>query len=129
MLTPLKKPLSEATVMILTSAGVRRKEEPAFASMNDMSFRRVPHSISAGSLCPSHPAPVRLPGEEDTNVVYPYQRLGELADEGFIGGVTKYHLSMLGAIKKLRGLVTDMAPRIAADAKNARADLVLLVPP
>ena len=35
---------------------------------------------------------------------------------------------MLGAIKKLRELVLDEAPRMAADAKAAGADVVLHIP-
>ena len=61
-------------------------------------------------------------------MVFPYQRLAELAREGFIGGVTDFHLSMLGSINKLRELVTEMAPRMAAEAKNAGADVVLHTP-
>lgn len=128
MLTGLKRPLSKATVMILTSAGVHLQEDPPFGSINDMSFRRLPHSLPPSRLRPSHPTPVRRPGERDINVVYPYRRLDELAELGFIGGVTEYHLSMLGAIKKLRELVTDLAPRMAAAAKAAGAEVVLHVP-
>jgi beta-glucosidase-like glycosyl hydrolase len=42
--------------------------------------------------------------------------------------VTAYHLSMLGAIKKLTELVTDMAPAMAAEARAAGADVVLHIP-
>ena len=128
VLTPLRKPLREARVMIITSAGVHRKGDPPFSPTNDMTFRRLPQAMEPSQLLPSHPTPVRRPGEEDINVVYPYQRLAELAKEGFIGGVTEYHLSMLGAIKRLRELVTEMAPQMAAAAKSAAADVVLHVP-
>ncbi len=128
VLTPLRKPLSQARVLIVTSAGVCLDDEPPFQALNDMTFRRLPHLVVPSRLRPSHPTPVRRPGEQDINVVYPYQRLAELAAEGIIGGVTEYHLSMLGAIKRLRELVTEMAPRIAADAKAAGADVVLHVP-
>ena len=114
--------------MIITSAGVHRKGDPPFSPVNDMTFRRLPQAMEPSQLLPSHPTPVRRPGEEDINVVYPCQRLAELAKEGFIGGVTEYHLSMLGAIKRLRELVTEMAPQMAADAKAAAADVVLHVP-
>ena len=128
VLTPLKKPLHQARVMIITSAGVHLKEDPPFSSPNDMTFRRLPAAVAPSRLVPSHPTPVRYPGEQDINVVYPYQRLAELAEGGFIGSVTEYHLSMLGAIKKLRELVLEMAPRMAADAKAAGADVVLHIP-
>jgi len=127
-LTPLQKPLREARVMIVTSSGVHLGDDPPFNHPNDMTFRRIPHGTPPEGLRPSHPTPVRRPGEADINVVFPYQRLDELAREGLIGGVTDYHLSMLGSIKLLRQLVTEMAPRMAADAKAAGADVVLHTP-
>jgi D-proline reductase (dithiol) PrdB len=128
VLSPLTKPLSECNVMIVSSAGVHFRSDPPFQPTNDMTFRRIPQSASPDQLKPSHPAPVRRPGEADINVVHPYQRLAELAEEGFIGGVTDFHISCLGAIKKLTDLVTEMAPAMAVAAKAGGADLVLLVP-
>jgi hypothetical protein len=128
VLTPLRKPLSEARVMILTSSGVHLNSDPPFQHPNDMSFRRISQTAPRELLQPSHPTPVRRPGQADINVVFPYQRLADLAREGFIGGVTEHHLSMLGSIKKLRELVTDMALKMAADAKAAGADVVLHTP-
>jgi len=128
VLTPLKKPLRQARVMIVASAGVHLKEDQPFSSPNDMTFRRLPAAVAPSRLALSHPTPVRYPGEQDVNVVYPYQRLAELAEEGFIGSVTEYHLSILGAIKNLRELVLEMAPGMAADAKAAGADVVLHIP-
>ncbi len=71
---------------------------------------------------------MRRPGLRDVNVVFPYQRLAELAADGFIGSVTDINLSMLGAIKKLRALVTDVAPAIAQQARQEGADLLFIVP-
>ena len=114
--------------MIVTSSGVHLDGDPPFNHPNDMTFRRIPHATAPERLRPSHPTPVRRPGEADINVVFPYQRLDELAHEGLIGGVTEYHLSMLGSIKLLRQLVTEMALQMAADARAAGADLVLHTP-
>src|SRR5262245_20555054 len=128
VLTPMRRPLREARVMIVTSSGVHLDNDPPFKHPNDMTFRRIPQGASPERLQPSHPTPVRRPGQADINVVFPYQRLSDLAREGFIGGVADYHLSLLGSIKKLRQLVTEMAMQMAADAKAAGADLVLHTP-
>ena len=72
--------------MIVTSSGVHLAGDPPFNHPNDMTFRRIPHDTPSERLRPSHPTPVRRPGEADINVVFPYQRLDELAREGFIGG-------------------------------------------
>ena len=128
VLTPLVRPVRESRVMLLSSAGVHLKGEPPFKSTNDLTFRRISQSCRPTDLVLSHPAPVRRPGEADINVVHPYERLSELADVGVIGAVTSHHLSVLGAIKTLNELVTDLVPRLAADARAAGADLVLAVP-
>lgn len=128
VLTPLRVPLDEARVMLITSAGVHLRSEAPFAPVNDLSFREIASTIGARELVPSHPTPVRRPGEQDVNVVFPYQRLAELAGEHFVGGVTAYHLSFLGTIKRLTSLVSDLAMRMAASVERGGADAVLLVP-
>jgi D-proline reductase (dithiol) PrdB len=128
VLTPLGKPLKTARVMLVTSAGVHLRSDPPFARVNDLSFREIAATVSADELRPSHPTPVRRPGEQDINVVYPYERLAELAGEGLVGAGTAYHLSFLGTIKRLTVLVTDLAVGMVASARRAGADAVLLVP-
>lgn len=127
-LTPLAVPLNRARVMLLNSAGVHRKDDPPFAPTNDLSFRRIPAAIEPHLLRPSHPTPMRRPGRRDVNVVFPYQRLAELAAGGVIGGVTQAHLSMLGAVKRLRALADEVAPAIAAEGREQGADLLFIVP-
>ncbi len=114
--------------MLVASAGVHYASEPPFQHTNDLTFRLLPQSVRPQEIRPSHPSPIRRPGRIDINVVFPYQRLAELGDEGFIGGPTDHHISMQGAIKKLRRLVEEMAPAMAAEARTAGADAVLLVP-
>lgn len=121
-------PLRRARVMLLNSAGVHLKADPPFEPVNDLSFRLIPASADPAGIRPSHPTPMRRPGLRDVNVVFPYQRLSELAAEGFIGSVTDAHLSMLGAIKKLTALADDVGPAIAAQARRQGADLLFVVP-
>jgi D-proline reductase (dithiol) PrdB len=124
----LAAPLEETTVMLVSSAGVHVRTDAPFAPVDDLTFRRIPAGTDPKLLRPSHPSPIRRPGLIDLNVVHPAQRLAELAEQGHIGGVTDHHLSMLGAVKSLVPLVTEMGPAMAADAKAAGAGLVMLVP-
>src|SRR5579859_7263370 len=126
VLHKLRKPLEESRVIIVTSAGVRLRDEPPFRPVNDLSFRRIGANTSSDELAPSHPTPVRRPGEEDINVIYPHERLNELAEAGTIGSITPYHLSFLGTIKKLTALVTGLAVDMAHAAREAGADAALL---
>ena len=125
---PLAAPLHESTVMLVSSAGVHLRAEPPFAPVDDLTFRRIPADTDPKLLRPSHPSPIRRPGLMDLNVVHPAQRLAELADQGLIGGVTDHHLAMLGAVKSLVPLVSEMGPAMAADARTAGAGVVMLVP-
>jgi hypothetical protein len=125
---PLAKPLADCTVMLLNSAGVRPRDESPFEPSNDLTFRLIPADASATDLAPSHPAPVRRPGEADPNVVFPLERLRELREEGLFRTVTPYHVSMHGPIRKYREVHHEMGPAIAEKVRAAGADLLLLVP-
>lgn len=125
---PMQKPLAESTVMLLNSAGVHLRHDPPFEPVNDLRFRRLLENADPASMRPSHPSPIRRPGRIDVNVVYPYVRLRELVADGIVGGVPQWHLSMLGAIKKLVALVEEVGPAVAADVRAAGADLLLLIP-
>jgi D-proline reductase (dithiol) PrdB len=126
--TPLAMPLNEATVLMVSSAGVHFRTDPPFAPVDDLSFRRIPAETPPALLRPSHPSPIRRPGLIDLNVVHPAQRLAELAAAGRIGRTTDHHQSMLGAIKSLVPLVTELGPAMVADATASGADVVMLVP-
>lgn len=127
-LKPLSKHLADSRIIIVTSAGVRKKSDAPFAPVNDLTFRLLDAAIPSSDLAPSHPTPVRRPAEQDVNVVYPIDRLRELAGAHVIGGVTDHHLSFLGTIKRLTDLVTELAPAIVRAARQGKADAALLVP-
>ncbi|MET0500576.1 MAG: hypothetical protein ABW172_03530, partial [Candidatus Binatia bacterium] len=40
-LTPLRKPISQSTVAIFTSAGVQRRGDPLLAETNDLGYRVI----------------------------------------------------------------------------------------
>jgi D-proline reductase (dithiol) PrdB len=128
LLTHPGKSLRDSRVILITSAGVRERDQPSFLPTNDMSFRDIAHDVATTRLVPSHPTPVRRPSEADINVVFPRDRLDELAASGAVGGSADFHLSFLGTIKQLTHLVTVMAPDMVAAARRANADLALLVP-
>jgi len=127
-LARLRLPLRQARVMLISSAGVHERQDAPFAHTNDLTFRKLSQNLDPKAIRPSHPSPIRRPGLLDINVVYPYRRLAELQTAGDIGGPTPYHLSMQGAIKQLKALVTEMAPAMVESARDAGADAVLLVP-
>lgn len=64
--------------------------------------------------------------QEDHNVVFPIDRLNELAPEGIIGSVAEYHYAFMGAAP-----VKDLKPKameLAWVLKKDKVDAVLLAP-
>jgi D-proline reductase (dithiol) PrdB len=64
----------------------------------------------------------------DLNVVFPIDRLEELADEGAIGRVSDVHLAFAGNLFDLSGIRMDGGPAGAAFLKKNEVDVVLLTP-
>jgi D-proline reductase (dithiol) PrdB len=64
--------------------------------------------------------------QEDLNVVFPIDRLKELATEGVIGSVADYHYSFMGATDPRE--MEKSARHLAGLFKSEAVDTVLLVP-
>ena len=64
--------------------------------------------------------------QRDVNVVYPIDRLRELAAEGVIGGVAETHFTVMGSTDPAG--MTEAADQIAGRLRQERIDAVLLSP-
>ena len=120
-------PLTERRVAIVTSAGLMRRGEDAFAP-GDADYRVIPGDVRGTDLLMSHISVNydRAGFVEDTNVVFPIDRLRELAADGTIGSVGDHHYSFMGATDPagMAGPADQVAGHLAAD----RVDAVLLTP-
>ncbi|MBA3255170.1 MAG: hypothetical protein H0T64_00780, partial [Pyrinomonadaceae bacterium] len=98
-LAQLKKPLSEARLTFVSSAGVQPKRTMPFDVVHpvgDYSFRRVPSGSKVNDL-EIHQIKYPTNGaSRDLNVIFPIERLQELAAEGVIGGLTPNFFSFIG---------------------------------
>ncbi|PIP39124.1 MAG: hypothetical protein COX19_08875 [Desulfobacterales bacterium CG23_combo_of_CG06-09_8_20_14_all_51_8] len=68
----------------------------------------------------------RIGFQQDWNVVFPIDRLQELAAEGFIGSVADYHYSFMGATDPAE--MEPSARNLALLLKGDQVDAALLVP-
>jgi len=120
-------PLAERRVAIVTSAGLMRRGEDAFAP-GDADYRVIPGDVRGTDLLMSHISVNydRAGFVEDANVVFPIDRLRELAADGTIGSVADHHYSFMGATDpaSMAGPADQVAGHLAAD----RVDAVLLTP-
>jgi D-proline reductase (dithiol) PrdB len=120
--------LQNARVAIVTTAGLRSNGDIQLWKMGDTSFTILPSD--ARDLQLSHIAPNldRVGVVADLNVVYPVDRLDELAARHRVGSVNERHLSFMGAQMDLTTLLCDTGPAAAELLVNDGVDVVLLTP-
>ena len=126
--TPLDKPLSEARVAIVTSAALHRPDQDRFSPV-DASFRtldRADRNLVLGHWSPNFD---HSGFQLDLNVVYPIDRLEELAGDGVIGDVAPRHFAFAGnqpeTVSEVR---LDTGPACAAEMLADAVDVVVLTP-
>jgi D-proline reductase (dithiol) PrdB len=127
--TPLKKPLSQSKVALLTTAGLHtRSDKPFFHG--DATFRVLPSSTPAKDIMQSHVSIGfdRTPMYKDINISYPIDRLQELVDKGTVGSLSESYISFMGALRNPKRVVEETAPKAAALLKGQGTDVVLLTP-
>ena len=125
-LAPLHKPLSQTRLTFVSSAGVQPKGTMPFDVVHpvgDYSFRRVPSTARISEL-EIHQIKYPTSGAlKDLNVIFPIERLQELASEGVIGGLTPNLFSFIGYQMDPptfeRTLAEDIADAVLADGAEA----------
>ena len=123
------KPLHESRVAIVTTAGLR-VESNADWNAGDQGFTQIPHDAENLTLAHYSPNFDRVGWVLDKNVVFPIDRLHELAADGIIGSVAKTHISFMGAQPDhtLETIRLDSGPAAAKLLADDEVDLVLLTP-
>jgi D-proline reductase (dithiol) PrdB len=126
--SPLDKPLSEARVAIVTSAALHRSGQDRF-SQTDTGFRaldRADRDLVLGHWSPNFD---HTGFQLDINVVYPIDRLEELAADLTIGEVAPRQFAFAGnqpdTVSEIR---LDTGPACAAELAADAVDVVLLTP-
>jgi D-proline reductase (dithiol) PrdB len=120
-------PLSQRRVAIVTSAGLVRRGERPFVS-GDTDYRVLPADVSPEQILMSHVSVNfdRTGFQRDINVVFPVDRLREMAETKMIGSVAAAHYSFMGASDP-RGMQANVKT-VAGQLKADRVDAVLLTP-
>ncbi len=121
------QPLSRRRVALISTAGLQRRGDRPFEGMAG-DYRVIPGDIKARDLVMTHVSTNfdRTGFQRDWNVVFPLDRLQELAAESIIGSVAAYHYSFMGATDPSE--MEPAARNLAELLKGDRVDAVLLVP-
>ena len=88
-------PLSHRRVAIITTAGLHLPNDRPFQFGQHDLYRVIPGNVKANSLLMSHGETSfdRTGFQQDGNMVFPIDRLHEMASEGIIGSVAAFHYS------------------------------------
>jgi D-proline reductase (dithiol) PrdB len=119
--------LSQRRVAIVSSAGLVVRGEDPFRG-RDADYRVIPADTKPDQLLISHISVNfdRTGFQEDWNVVFPLDRLNELAAHGVIGSVAEVHYSFMGATDPVQ--MEPHARQLAGLLKRDQVDVVILPP-
>jgi D-proline reductase (dithiol) PrdB len=134
--TPLSKPLSEATVALISSGGIARKTDTPFDQererqnpwWGDPSYRVIPQGTRSEEIRVYHQHIDPSFAERDLNCLLPLERLAELEAAGVIGRIAPSHYSFMGYLLDPEAFLEDSVPAIIDHLLAEEVDLALLVP-
>ncbi len=130
-LAKLTKPLSESRLTFVSTAGVQPKGSIPFDTVHpvgDYTFRAVPSDSTVEALEIHQLKYPTVGARKDLNVIFPIERLQELAAEGVIGGLTPNFFSFIGYNMDAERLERTLAEDIASAVEAESPDVVLLAP-
>lgn len=134
--TPLKKPLSETTFSLMTSAGISLKSDPPFdverekrePAWGDPTSREIPKTTSEANIDVNHLHINTDYIEQDINVMLPLTRFQEFEKEGVIGRLSPTCYSYYGFQLDPKVLLEETMPKVAAKMQEEEVEAVLLTP-
>jgi D-proline reductase (dithiol) PrdB len=127
----LNKPLSESKLTFVSSAGVQPIGTMPFDTVHpigDYTYRKVPSNSKPDQLEIHQLKYPTVGANQDINVIFPIERLQELAQDGVIGGLTENFFSFIGYNMDPDKLERTLAEDIADAVVKDHADIALLCP-
>ena len=127
--TPMPKPLSQAKLALVTSAGLHLRDDQPFGR-GDSGFRVIPSDAQAKDVLMSHSSIGydHVPFYKDANITFPVDRLREMQARGEIASLSQNYYSFMGAQRDPSKILSDGAPEVAQRLLAEGVDAVLLTP-
>ncbi len=130
---PLGRPLAEARVALVTSAGLYRPAVDApFAKVRggDPSVRWLPDDVDLAFTVVGQTSDAfdHGPVERDRNLAFPLDHLHALVREGVIGAAATRHVSFNGSITAPGRLIKQTGPAVADVLRADQVDAALFIP-
>ena len=123
------KPLTEATVALVSAGGVHLKDQEPFDMENrlgDPSFRLIPNDTPIDDLRFTHDHYDHTNADRDPNCMFPLDVLRGLVREGLVGAAAPTHVGFTGWIAKTDVLIKESAPRVAERLREDGVDAAIL---
>tara|TARA_R110002167_G_scaffold44075_7_gene132870 strand:+ start:159 stop:641 length:483 start_codon:yes stop_codon:yes gene_type:complete len=126
---PLKKPLSESRLGMLSTAGAYALGQVAYYYKDDTSHRAIPKDTPTQDLRFSHITENYLPdARQDPNCVLPLEHLREFEGDGVIGELAGEVFSCMGGVYSQRRVREELVPNMLQAFQAQAVDAALLIP-
>ncbi len=134
--TPMIKPLSQATLAIVTSAGISLKTDSPFDMerekrdplWGDRSYRAIPRGTTEREIEVNHLHINTNLVKQDINVILPLARMAEFEQEKIIGRLAPTAYSFYGFQWQNTDFLTEAIKPISKGMKKEGVEAVFLTP-
>lgn len=129
--TPLRRPLDQARVALVSSAGVHLDDQVPFhveTVAGDSGHRLIPDGADTARLRFTHTHYDTAAAEKDPNVVFPLDRLHEAVAAGRIGSTSGVHVGLMGFNPDPSRIADETAPAVVDLLAAEGVDVVVMVP-
>jgi len=134
--TPMKRPLSQTTIALVTSAGISLKADPPFnmerekreATWGDRSFREIPRETTEKDIDINHLHINTIYIKQDINVMLPLARMAEFEKEGVIGRLAPTAYSFYGFQWENTDFLNEAIEPISKKMKLEKVEAVFMTP-
>ena len=131
--TPLKKPLQDCRLVLVSSAGIVASDQKPFDNSiqgGDPSIREIPVDVVASTLLETHRSDAfdHSGIRQDPNLAFPIDRLRELTEAGRIGSLNRRHISIMGSVTAPGRLIKKTIPLVIPQLVWDGVDIAILIP-
>jgi D-proline reductase (dithiol) PrdB len=127
--TPLRRPVAESKVALVTTAGLHVRGDKPFSS-GDQTYRAIPLDTPPADIMISHTSIGfdRTGFQRDINTTLPIDRFRELAERGVIGGIGPTMYSFMGAQRDPKKIAEESGPEVARLLRDEGVEVAFLTP-
>ena len=124
--TEISKSLNECIVGFASASGVHLKTQIPYKTAGDGTWRQIPKDVKPEELMITHGGYDHTDVNKDINCMWPYERMQELQDSGYIKHFCDMNAGFMGGGGDMDIFTNEIGPQVAQLFKEQNADIVLL---